>query len=146
MSTEWIKIKSANPNFPHDTLEFVTGASGMYFCITHKNPDGLVKFWLTRESYAELKSTIDSVIKDGQTWKQQCQEQKLKHGRNSVVGFAEATPTPPACANVLPVALLNTGRKCKPVTLLTGGTIPYFTTNAWSSPNVFTATQNIWAV
>lgn len=35
MSTEWCKIKSDNSNFPNDTLEFITGVSGNYFCIEY---------------------------------------------------------------------------------------------------------------
>lgn len=63
MSTEWIKVRSSNPNFPNDTLEFVTGVSGNYFFI---RPEGeqAIKFWFNKDSWEKLKEVVDMAIVD----------------------------------------------------------------------------------
>jgi hypothetical protein len=62
MSTEWKKIKSVNPNFPSDFIEFSSGASGYKFFIGTEGSEEGRKIWFDRESWEELKAAVDSVL------------------------------------------------------------------------------------
>lgn len=62
MSTEWVKIKSANPNFPNDTLEFVTSLGNTYFFIELDNSGSGTKFWFNKKSWEELKYAVNAVM------------------------------------------------------------------------------------
>lgn len=62
MSTEWVKIKSANKIFPDDTLEFISGASGYYFFIKLDNTNKGIKFWFKKEDWNELKQVVDAIL------------------------------------------------------------------------------------
>lgn len=62
MSTEWITIKDAQD--PNVTLEFATGSSGYKLTLEWKRPNSmqLMKFWLTPESWEELRNTVDAMM------------------------------------------------------------------------------------
>ncbi len=59
MSTEHIRIKSNNPNFPDDVLIFETGVGGTKFIIEDGVTGEVMKFWFAKADWEKLKEMVD---------------------------------------------------------------------------------------
>lgn len=60
--TEYITIKSANPNFPNGILTFSGGISGYKFEIEYPGENMLLKFWFDKGGWKDLKLMVDYIF------------------------------------------------------------------------------------